>query len=174
MTPIDSLVASNEHSPVELEAKIIDQTGAKIAFGLVELTAALNIFYQQMEELEESGSDTVGEVERSAALGATKQLLAAIRSSGFQLGQKESRSNAIAARRNALTLRENQVLDMIIGGATSREGALAMEISTRTFEGHRAKLMLKLQAKNVADLVLKGFGRNIALADPKPSKREAH
>jgi len=52
-----------------------------------------------------------------------------------------------------LTPREHEVLSLITGGASNREGGRRMGISTRTFEVHRAHIMEKLGARNTADLV---------------------
>ncbi len=52
-----------------------------------------------------------------------------------------------------LTPREREVLGLIVGGASNKEGGHRLEISTRTFEVHRAHIMKKLRAKNAADLV---------------------
>ena len=52
-----------------------------------------------------------------------------------------------------LTPREREVLGLIVGGASNKEGGHRLEISTRTFEVHRAHIMKKLGAKNAADLV---------------------
>ena len=52
-----------------------------------------------------------------------------------------------------LTPREREVLSLITGGASNKEGGRRMGISTRTFEVHRAHIMGKLGAKNAADLV---------------------
>lgn len=52
-----------------------------------------------------------------------------------------------------LTPRENQVLSVIAGGASNKEGGRQLGISTRTFEVHRANIMDKLGARNAADLV---------------------
>jgi DNA-binding CsgD family transcriptional regulator len=52
-----------------------------------------------------------------------------------------------------LTERERIVLAHIIRGASSREAAELMSISARTVEFHRANIMLKLGARNTADLV---------------------
>ena len=53
----------------------------------------------------------------------------------------------------ALTPREREVLGLIISGASNKEGAHQLGITTRTFEVHRAHIMEKLGAKNAADLV---------------------
>jgi DNA-binding CsgD family transcriptional regulator len=52
-----------------------------------------------------------------------------------------------------LTERERMVLAHIVGGASSREAARLMSISARTVEFHRANIMLKLGARNTAELV---------------------
>ncbi len=54
---------------------------------------------------------------------------------------------------HSLTPREHQVLALITGGASNKEGGHRLGISTRTFEAHRAHLMGKLGARNAADLV---------------------
>jgi len=55
--------------------------------------------------------------------------------------------------RSALTAREREVLNLVSGGASNKEGAYRLQISTRTFEAHRAQIMRKLGARNAADLV---------------------
>lgn len=72
-------------------------------------------------------------------------------------GNAESNGHAPAAppgsSRRVLTPREREVLDLIISGASNKEGAHQLGITTRTFEVHRAHIMEKLGAKNAADLV---------------------
>jgi DNA-binding CsgD family transcriptional regulator len=52
-----------------------------------------------------------------------------------------------------LTEREQMVLAHIVRGASSREAARLMSISARTVEYHRANIMLKVGARNTAELV---------------------
>lgn len=52
-----------------------------------------------------------------------------------------------------LTERERIVLAHIVRGASSREAAHLMSNSVRTVEFHRANIMLKLSARNTAELV---------------------
>jgi DNA-binding NarL/FixJ family response regulator len=59
-----------------------------------------------------------------------------------------------------LTPREHEVLALIVGGASNKEGGHRLAISTRTFEAHRAHLMGKLGARNVADLIRKMSSQN--------------
>ena len=52
-----------------------------------------------------------------------------------------------------LTSRERIVLAQIVRGASSKEAARWLKVSPRTIDFHRANIMQKLNAKNVADLV---------------------
>jgi two-component system, LuxR family, response regulator FixJ len=55
--------------------------------------------------------------------------------------------------RDRLTQREREVLTQIAGGASNKEAGRRLGISPRTIEVHRASIMIKLGAKNAADLV---------------------
>jgi DNA-binding CsgD family transcriptional regulator len=55
--------------------------------------------------------------------------------------------------RELLTPREHEALRLVIEGCTNKEAAMRMQISYRTFEGHRAEVMRKLGAKNAVDLI---------------------
>jgi DNA-binding CsgD family transcriptional regulator len=52
-----------------------------------------------------------------------------------------------------LTSRERTVLAQIVRGASSKEAAGWLKVSPRTIDFHRANIMQKLDARNVADLV---------------------
>jgi two-component system response regulator FixJ len=52
-----------------------------------------------------------------------------------------------------LTERERVVLAQLIKGASSKQAARDLGISPRTVEFHRANIMRKLDARNLADLV---------------------
>ncbi len=54
-----------------------------------------------------------------------------------------------------LTPREQEVAGYLVNGLTCKETAQRLDISHRTVEVHRARLMKKLDAKNTADLVSK-------------------
>ena len=59
---------------------------------------------------------------------------------------------------DSLTPRERVALAHIVRGASSKEAARALGISSRTVEFHRANMMQKLGARNVADLVRRVIG----------------
>jgi DNA-binding CsgD family transcriptional regulator len=58
-----------------------------------------------------------------------------------------------SSRRRVLSAREREVLALVVGGSSSKEGGLQLGISRRTFEVHRAHIMKKIGARNTADLV---------------------
>jgi DNA-binding CsgD family transcriptional regulator len=62
------------------------------------------------------------------------------------------------ARNKSLTPRERLTLAQIVRGASTKEAARALGVSPRTIEFHRANIMQKLGAKNIADLVRKALG----------------
>ena len=67
-----------------------------------------------------------------------------------------------------LTSRERLVLAQIVRGASSKEAAQALAISARTVKSHRANILLKLGAKNTAELV-----RTTVKPAPSPVSRSA-
>lgn len=54
-----------------------------------------------------------------------------------------------------LTTREKDVLRLIINSYSSKESAQLLNISKRTIDVHRAHIMEKMQAENLAELVIK-------------------
>lgn len=57
------------------------------------------------------------------------------------------------ARVAMLTARQKQVLDAVVKGKPNKAIARELQISEKTVEKHRANLMMKLEAKSLADLV---------------------
>lgn len=58
------------------------------------------------------------------------------------------------ARWDALTPREKEVFDRICAGASNKVIAADFGISIRTVESHRARIMEKMKARSLVDLVL--------------------
>ena len=59
----------------------------------------------------------------------------------------------VVRRLESLTPRERQVMDMVVDGAANKVIAIDLNLSERTVEIHRAKVMEKMDAKSVAHLV---------------------
>lgn len=60
---------------------------------------------------------------------------------------------AIKSRLEELTARERDVLDLIVQGCSNKQAAARLDISPRTVEIHRARVMEKTGADSVATLV---------------------
>jgi two-component system response regulator FixJ len=59
----------------------------------------------------------------------------------------------VARRLESLTPRERQVMAMVVDGAANKVIAIDLDLSERTVEIHRAKVMEKMGARSVAHLV---------------------
>jgi len=64
-----------------------------------------------------------------------------------------SRSSEIAARIERLTERERQVMELVVAGKPNREIASLLVISPRTVEVFKARMMEKMQARSLPELV---------------------
>lgn len=60
-----------------------------------------------------------------------------------------------AAAYKSLTPREIDVYRLVVNGAMNKQIAFDLDISQRTVEVHRAKVMEKMKARNLADLIKK-------------------
>ena len=56
-----------------------------------------------------------------------------------------------------ITKREGEVLELISFGMTTKEIASSLFLSNHTVISHRKNLLLKMDARNVAGLIRKGF-----------------
>ena len=63
------------------------------------------------------------------------------------------RRKSMSDRLGQLTQREREVLDLVVVGKHNREIAEALDISIKTVEAHRARLMEKLEVGSLAELV---------------------
>ena len=64
-----------------------------------------------------------------------------------------SRANELAVRLQRLTLREKEVMSLVIEGFSNAAIGDRLGISPRTVEHYRASVMEKMQARNLSDLV---------------------
>jgi two-component system response regulator FixJ len=62
-------------------------------------------------------------------------------------------SDEVAARVDSLTPREREVLERLVTGRANKVIAYELDISPRTVEIHRARVMEKMQARNLSHLV---------------------
>jgi len=70
------------------------------------------------------------------------------------LRRRERDANEVVRQRLLkLTPREGEILNLVVDGLSSKEIATQLEVSFKTVEAHRAKIMRKMQANGVAQLV---------------------
>jgi two-component system response regulator FixJ len=75
----------------------------------------------------------------------------------LDVGQRE-RNRSVEAQKaleliSQLTPRERQVLEQLVAGRSNKLAAFELSISPRTIEIHRARIMDKLNARSLSDLV---------------------
>lgn len=80
-----------------------------------------------------------------------------------QQRDKQSQKAEIATRLARLTPREHEVMAMVTGGKANKEIASALGVSAKTVEAHRARVMEKMQALSLAELVRMAMLANISL-----------
>ncbi len=66
---------------------------------------------------------------------------------------KRAENASLAQRLERLTQREREVLDLIVGGKLNKQIADDLRISIKTVEVHRSRVMEKMGADSVAELV---------------------
>ncbi len=70
-----------------------------------------------------------------------------------ELSAAAQKSAEIEARISQLTAREREIMSLVADGKSSKVIALDLGISERTVELHRSRMMKKMAARSVADLV---------------------
>lgn len=66
---------------------------------------------------------------------------------------EQSRRSDVAGRIAVLTAREREILDMVVTGLSNKMIAKRLEISPKTVETHRGRMMHKIGVQSVAELV---------------------
>jgi two-component system response regulator TtrR len=70
-----------------------------------------------------------------------------------QLAARRQRDIAIVHRIEQLTPREQEVMHMVVAGKLNKQIADELQISMKTVEAHRARVMEKMGVRTLADLV---------------------
>jgi DNA-binding CsgD family transcriptional regulator len=119
---------------------------------LCEIERVCNVIEQVVEAVEAS-------VDAEAAIARGRDAINSWASNN-RVGIGAAGSSVARINAHRLTPREQEVLALITGGCSNKEGGYRLGISTRTFEAHRARLMGKLGARNAADLIRKTLNKD--------------
>jgi FixJ family two-component response regulator len=99
-----------------------------------------------------------------ALLGAIRH---AIEHSQTALGN-EAEMQVLRGRYASLTPREREVMALVVSGLLNKQVGFELGISEITVKGHRGRMMLKMKADSVADLVKMAVRLRLALASNPP------
>jgi len=137
----------------------VDATGSALATLSLIADRALREIERVCNIIEQVGKAAEESANASAVIAHGRDAIdSSVSDNGVRTGSIELLNPPAITRR--LTPREQEVLALITGGCSNKEGSYRLGISTRTFEAHRARLMGKLGARNVADLIRKAASQN--------------
>ncbi|MCE5269309.1 MAG: response regulator [Planctomycetaceae bacterium] len=139
-------VAMPEMSGLELQRKLIHD---KISLPVIFVTAHANV-PMAVEAMQ------LGAVNFLEKPVREHQLWGSIRKAldlDAQCRRRRARRQQVEERLSRLTSGEHAVLDLLLDGKMNKEIATELGLSTRTIEDRRAKLMKKLDASCLAELI---------------------
>ena len=88
------------------------------------------------------------------------RLLTAIRQGAERMRQSKSEAaelDELQSRFDSLSARQREVMELAVSGLSSKEIGIRLSISPKTVENHRAWVMERIGARNVADLIRKAM-----------------
>jgi FixJ family two-component response regulator len=91
-----------------------------------------------------------------------------------QLRERRAEQEELVGRRATLTRRERQVFDLVVQGLLNKQIAGRLGTTEQTVKVHRGRVMQKMQATSIAQLVhiserLEAYGRGDSGPEPSPS-----
>ncbi len=104
------------------------------------------------------------------------RLLASIRRAVKQGRHSEAAAadlEELQSRFNALSVRQRQVMELAVAGLSSKEIAIQLNISPRTVENHRAWVMERIGARNLAELIRMAMKIQAHPSPPSKSRERA-
>lgn len=66
---------------------------------------------------------------------------------------RRGQESTVRMRMDRLTPRERQVMDLVVAGRANKQAAADLKVSEKTIEVHRARVMQKMEADSLAELV---------------------
>ncbi len=150
---------SNERAGcLVLDIRMPGLGGLELQEKLIELGSGLPIIFitghgdvpMAVEAMQKGAVDFIQKPFRDQEL--LDRVAEALKTDEERRSAREERAE-ISSRIEILTNRERQVLDLVVTGKPNKVIAYELGVSQRTVEIHRARVMEKMQAKSLADLV---------------------
>ena len=145
-----SLRSSGAHIPIVFSTGFGDVASSVRAMKI----GAVDFLTKPIDE-----EELLAAVERGLALDAKMRRLDAL-------------MNTLTTRQARLTPRENQVFALVVTGMLNKQIAARLGTCERTIKVHRARIMKKMEAGSVADLVR--MADRLGLSATPPSVAEGH
>lgn len=123
-----------------------------------------------VEVMKSGAVDLIEKPFRAAAL------VAAVRKAlerGAAARQQRTQLNELRARLKQLTAREQEVLQHVVAGHANKQMAALLDISEKTVEVHRGRVMSKMGADSLAELVRQSVVLGIAPASGERNARSS-
>jgi two-component system, NarL family, response regulator NreC len=160
-----------------LDTGISGQSGVRLLSEIKEATPATRIvFYcttaNESEILDAMRGGADGFLEKSCSRSEFVAALDRVIAGESHLCARSLNALAKALRRatahelsdsNKLTMREKEILVLVAAGNSSKEIAKRLFVGVSTVETHRANLMTKIRARNVAQLVQYAFNNGLVV-----------
>jgi RNA polymerase sigma factor (sigma-70 family) len=167
---LDRLPSEDEPGCILLDVRIPGMSGPELQSRLTDLGSALPIIFL-------SGYLDIPATVQAMKAGAedfltkpiqSDQLLQAVgRAIAHHNNTRHSKSelNVVRAHMAALTPREREVFLLVIRGNSNKQVAHALGCTERTIKAHRQRVMQKMQARSLPELVSLAERINVASAD---------
>lgn len=159
-----------DHGCLLLDQRMPEMTGLDLQAALVERSCLLPIiFLSAFGDVPTTVRAIQGGAIDFLEKPASKEILIGRIESAFaedrRRRQEAASENGILERFRQLTPREQEVLGLTTQGFTNKDIARQLGISPRTVENHRARMMEKMRAANLAELC-----RMAAVCQPSVSR----
>ena len=152
-----AVFSAAERGCLVLDLRLPDMTGLELQRELLERGALLPIIFLSafgdvpttVRAIQNGALDFL---EKPASTEHLLQRIAAALLEDQRRRTEAATEHAIRERFRQLTPREHEVLTLTTGGLTNKDIARQLGISPRTVENHRARMMEKMGAANLAEL----------------------
>ena len=144
------VVLLDQRMPEAGGIELLDEAGEELARFAVIMLSGQGDIAQAVRAIKAGAVEFLEKPVDAAMLLA--RIVAAQRSLGERLADQSERHDA-AALVDGLTPREHEVLRGLLSGSPNKTIARTLELSVRTVEMHRARMLAKLGAKSTAEAV---------------------